>query len=79
MEFDLSLAEIDPHGVLPEHTHMDVQMNGERQIVIHLWNRDLSKPKCWREGNEYKFNSELVDSIYVEKDMIREMFGVNMT
>lgn len=26
---------------------------------------DLSKPKCWREGSEYKFNTEYLNS-YLE-------------
>lgn len=47
-------------------------MKDGKNLIVLKWKIDESKPKCYRDGNSYKFNSELIgakNKLYVEENM----------
>jgi len=41
-------------------TTTKIVKDGPRRFVSITTTTDTSKPKCWVEGHEYKFNSEVI-------------------
>jgi len=53
-----------------------LKKNGPDWFTLWVWKIDPTKPNCWREGDSYCFNSEIVQEIDISRQELLDKLGV---
>ena len=56
---------------MSKYIYTSIKNNGNQKIMVTK-EIDQSKPKCWVEGNHYKFNTWLIKSVILEDKKPKE-------